>query len=174
MADENPFGKMSDFEEESPGGKWILPIIAFGFSAIMFVFGALFGYYGQHDAATLTATATATVKGDPHERSVSDCNGSGHSCSRKYYCSFQYVFPAPMGGEGHGEYEDDDECGDEQANGAQRQVFFNPEDITESSLRDPSSLMDRYGWILFVFLGIFVLGVGVKSLPRRRKTDEST
>lgn len=172
MADASSFGKMSDFMEDPPATKWIYAIAWLVFGVVMLALGVFFFFYTHHEASTLTGTATATVKGSPHEITEQDCNGS-KTCSDDYYCEFHYVFSAPMGGEGRGDGRDEGHCGDKQADGAQREVFFNPEDITQSTLEDPDSLLSKYGWLAFIFAGIVVVIVGVRNIPRRQRATES-
>lgn len=173
MADSNPFGNMSDFQEESPRSKWIYAIVWLLFGVVMLGLGTFIGVWSHQNAATLTATATASVKGNPHESTEQDCSGSSKTCSDEYYCSFQYVFSAPTGGEGRGKEKEEGHCGDEQADGAKREVFFNPDDITQSTLEDPDSLLSKYGWLAFIFAGIVVVIVGVRNIPRRQRATES-
>jgi hypothetical protein len=150
-----------------------LPIMWLCVGLALLLPGLLMQGLARQDAAHRNAQTTATVLDGAQEE-----EHSGHckrgSCNTKYECHFDYRFmPAGSDDMVTGRSTDDNECDATDVAGAQRQVFYDPQNPGDNGIHDPNAGSNRWlGLWMFVIpgaaLSIYGLVTGAIALRRRR------
>ncbi|MCQ9385642.1 DUF3592 domain-containing protein [Brevibacterium sp. 50QC2O2] len=148
-------------------GWWITPACAFALAAFMIVLGVWDRQINRYEASTMTSTVTASVLAGASESTHRECGSEQKTCSTTYTCTIRYVFtpdPARPEARATGEAEESGRCGEQQAEGTQRTVYFDPADTAQSTVSDPNAGLNRHGWLLWVGIGVLSLAFGFAGI----------
>jgi hypothetical protein len=151
---------------------WAMPIAAALFGLALFIPGYFLQHSADVNARTYSASAVGTVQDGAHEV-------RGHKDTMS--CKFSYQF-TPDGADSDDVYAgtgaDSSACGKDQAQGAERTVYYDPGNPRENTTQNPNGISNRYVGMVVLELpgGLLILWAVIRSvlnIVRRRAAARS-